>query len=80
MSYVRQKTNDPLNNYLHNLTNFYQLAPHLLTAETETEFEVWFNKLELIDRRSLYLYVKENKDKIKEEYFPIVQDRFWEKL
>ncbi len=80
MSYKRQYKNDILNTYLHDLTNFYQLAPHLLSAVTLEEFEVWLEKLEQIDRRSLFLYVKEHKDEIKEEFFPLIQDRFWEQL
>lgn len=78
MSYRQPDTGNPLNNYFHNLSNFYQLAPHLLSAKSEQEFLVWLEKLEKIDRRSLFLYLKKNKDQINEKYLSIAQHRFWE--
>lgn len=80
MSYQKPQYEDPLRNYFRNLTNFYQLAPHLLNAKTEEDFEIWLEKLEAIDRRSLFLYLRENKDKIDKKFLKRAQRRFVEKI
>ena len=55
MSYVRSDTGDGIGDMLLDLKNFYKLLPRLKNAKTEEEFLVWYEKLLLIDRRSLFL-------------------------
>ena len=76
MSY-KSHTNakDPLNNWFSNLADFVNISPNLLNASSIQSFEVWFEKLEQIDRRSLYLFIKEHKDEIPKEYLDSVRDR-----
>lgn len=80
MSYRRPHTGNPLNNYMKSLNDFYTLVPHLLNANSKFEFEIWLEKLEQIDRRSLLLYMKKHKDEFKPEFLEMVQDRYLEEL
>ena len=73
-------TGDSLNDYFSRLSDFTNIAPRLLHADTKEGFEVWFEKLELIDKRSLYFFIKEHKDEIPKEYLKMVQDRFPKKF
>lgn len=69
MSYIPpEPTGDPLNDYFIRMKDFTTIAPNLLKASSVQSFEVWYEKLELIDRRALLLYIKEHKDEIPEEY------------
>lgn len=71
-----------MNNYFSTLMDFNTHAPRLLTAATEQEFDIWLDKLALIDRRSAVLYVKANKDKIQPEFLkrvPLRLGRAWER-
>ena len=77
MSYVAPKTTgDLVNDWMKRLADFMNVRHHLLEASTPQAFEVWFEKLELIDKRSLYFYIKENKENIPREYLDMVEYRF----
>ena len=77
MSYRPQnKTNDTLNNWFSNIADFMNITPNLLRASSKESFEVWFEKLEKIDKRSLFLFLKKHKDEIPKEYLDSVRDRF----
>ena len=76
MSYRKPKKNDSLNNYFSSLVDFVQLAPHLYQATDKKEFQMWLEKLELIDRRSLFRYLQQNKHKIRPEFLALAQRRF----
>lgn len=76
MSYKKKSKTDGLNELFSRLADFNNVSVNLLNANTEEEFEVWFEKLEKIDKRTLYLFLCKNKDKIKEEYLDTVRDRF----
>lgn len=80
MSHRQPKTGNTLEDYIVNLIEFNQLAPHLLQAENKEAFEVWFEKLELIDRRSLLIYLRKNKDKIRPEFIEQAQRRFVQQI
>ena len=80
MSYHHTPKSDSLNDYFSRLTDFTVIAPNLLNAETEFEFEIWLEKLEQIDRRSLYFYLKTHRDDIRPEYLTIAQRRFIEDI
>ena len=69
-------TGDSLNDYFTRLSDFTNIAPNLLKAKSAESFEVWFEKLELIDKRSLYFYIREHKSEIKDEYLKMVEKRF----
>lgn len=76
MSYFHQKTGDSLLDYFERLADFYRISHHLLTCNNEDEFEVWFEQAELIDKRALYLFIKDNHSKIPESYLLKIKDRF----
>ena len=69
-----------MNDMITALTDFVILAPHLLNAEDTRAFEIWLEKLELIDRRALFFYLKEHKNEIPAKHLKIAQRRFTTKL
>ena len=76
MSYRRPNTGNPMNDYFSALIDFTMLADHLLTAKTEESFEIWLEKLELIDKRALFLFVRKHKAEIPERHLALAQRRF----
>lgn len=76
MSYTRKETQDPLNGYFSSLVDFVQLSPHLIEAKNEHSFLIWLDKLEQIDRRSLILYLRKNKNKLPKNHLAIIQRKF----
>ena len=54
------------------LTNFDVLAPNLLRANSEEDFKTWFNKLTLINRAALNLYLRKHKNEINPQYLKVV--------
>lgn len=76
MSYKKPDTGDLLNDYFSQLTDFVSISPNLLNATSEQEFEVWLEKLELIDRRALFLFIQQNIKMLPVEYIQIAQRRF----
>lgn len=72
MSYKIHDTGDLTNNYITRLSDFIQLAPNLLNSKTSEEFEIWYEKLDMIDRRSLFLYIRKNIKKIPNGFLNIV--------
>lgn len=76
MSYKRPSTGNSMNDYFTSLSNFVSLSDNLLAAKDSQEFEVWLEKLEEIDKRALYLFLKKNKDKISEDYMDLAKRRF----
>lgn len=80
MSYHRPNTGNDMNDYFSSLADFVMLAPHLIGAENITSFQIWLEKLEAIDRRALFLYLRQNKDKIPSEHIELAQRRFVEKI
>ena len=80
MSYVRPNTGNSMHDYFKTLNDFYILAPNLLRASSARSFELWTEKLDLIDRRSLFIYLKFHKHEIPEEYLKIAQRKYLEKI
>lgn len=76
MSYQPKKTGDTLNDYFSALTEFVSLSPKLLSAKTPDSFEIWLEKLELIDKRALYLFLKKHKNNIPVSHMKLAQRRF----
>ena len=76
MSYRQPKTGNSLNDYFSALADFNMLSDHLLTAKTEESFQIWLEKLEAIDKRALYLYIKKHKAEIPENHLALAQRRF----
>lgn len=76
MSYVRKETGDSINNYFHDISNFMNILPNMINAQTKDEFQIWFDKLYIIDKRSLFLYISDNKDLINPMNHEYVNMRF----
>jgi hypothetical protein len=76
MSYRKPNTGNRMNDYFSALVDFYMLAPNLLKAKNKQAFLIWFDKLNLIDRRSLFLYLREHRDEISEDYMKLAQWHF----
>lgn len=76
MSYKVNARKEFLNEFFARLSDFNNIKNRLLLSKTKDEFEVWFEKLELIDKRSLYLLICNNKDRIEKDYLDMVSDRF----
>lgn len=80
MSYKKPDTGNSMNDYFTALIDFNTLAPRLLQAKTEQEFDCWLDKLATIDRRSAVLYVKEHQKEIRPGFMkrvPIRLGRAW---
>lgn len=75
MSYKKPDTGNSMNDYFSALMDFNRLAPRLLQAETEQEFDVWLDKLAVIDRRSTVLYIKAHKDEIRPDFMKRIPAR-----
>lgn len=69
-----------MNDYFTSLDDFVMLSDHLLKAETEESFEIWLEKLELIDKRALLLFARKHKAEIPERHLAILQSRFTQKI
>ncbi len=65
MSYTQRKTNDSMNTWFSNMSDFMNIVPNLLTAESQDAFDLWCDKLMAIDKRSLVLYIRKNRDRIR---------------
>lgn len=76
MSYVVEKKEEYLNECFSRWADFARLSDHLLNAETDFEFELWFEKLEAIDKRYLYLFIKDNYKKIPLKRLKLIRGRF----
>lgn len=80
MSYPRPDTGNSMNDYFSALGDFVMLAPHLLRAETEQNFIIWLEKLELIDRRSLLLYLRKHREEIRPEFLKLARRKFVQEI
>ena len=78
MSYKKPNTGNSMNNYFTALADFTLLAGKLLTVKNSHSFEIWLNKLEQIDRRSLLIFIRNNKAKIPKKHIAIAQKHFKE--
>lgn len=76
MSYRRPNTGNSMNDYFISLVDFTQLSHHLLEADTEQSFGIWLDKLIAIDKRTTFLFIREHKDEIPDEYMPHIELRF----
>lgn len=76
MSYKRPNTGNSMNDYFSALMDFVSISPRLLEARDDFEFELWFDKLRLIDNRALYLFLHENKDQIPRQRIRYAQHFF----
>lgn len=66
---------DPMNSFVSRMVSFENMAPNLLGNQTFDGFLAWFERLERYDKRSLYLYLCEHCDKLKEEEKDFAQKR-----
>lgn len=80
MSYRKPNTGNAMNDYFSSLADFTMLAPKLIQAQNSQSFQIWLEKLEAIDRRSLLLYLKQHKNEIPAEHLKLAQRRFAEEI
>ncbi len=76
MSYRRPDTGNSMNDYFSSLADFTMLSHNLLEASTEQNFLIWLEKLALIDRRALILFLRKHREEIPEEYMQLARRRF----
>lgn len=69
--YIKANTDDLVNNWFSNATDFLRAANRMLAAQTELEFEVFLEKSISIDKRSTCLFIEKHADKIPDEYLEI---------
>lgn len=82
MSYKRPDTGNSMNDYFSTLMDFNTLAPRLLAAKTTQEFDVWLDKLVMVDRRSTILYLKAHRAEINPVFMkrvPVRVGRLWDR-
>ena len=70
---------DSLNEYFSNISEFTSVASHLHT-EVFSEFEVWFEKLYKKDKRALFFYIKDNRDKLSDDKIKFAEKVFNKKI
>lgn len=80
MSYTKPNTGNSMNDFFTALTDFVQLSPNLLKAKNSESFEIWLEKLEAIDKRSLLLFLRKHKSEIPEKHLVLAQRRFKEEI
>lgn len=80
MSYVAPNTGDSVHDLFIRMVDFHKMKNHLLEADTLQGFIVWFSKCEQCDKRSLYLFLQQQKENIPEEYLDYAQSRFIEEI
>ncbi len=68
MSYRYPNTGDSTQDMFINLTNFYNILPNLKKAKDPEVFFRWFEKLDYIDRRSLYLNLTTGQIDVPDKY------------
>ncbi|MDY6280723.1 MAG: hypothetical protein SPL63_11470 [Roseburia faecis] len=76
MSYHGPTYSDDLENYFARLQDFYTVLPNLKEAKTKDDFLVWYDKLERIDKRSLYIYLHKYKADFNPEFIRLIESRF----
>ncbi len=76
MSYRKPNTGNSMNDYISSLTDFVMLAPHLIQADNAESFQIWLEKLEKIDRRALFLYLRKHKKEIAPDHIKLAQRRY----
>ena len=80
LSYTHTNTGNTMHDYFTALADFTMLAPRLLQAKNAQSFQIWLDKLEAIDRRSLLLYLRKHTNELKEEHLKIAQRRYVEDI
>ena len=76
MSYVKPNTGNTMNDYFTALNDFTMLSHKLLEVKNSQSFEIWLEKLEAIDKRSLFLFLKKHKNEIPENHMMLAKRRF----
>lgn len=76
MSYRPKKTGNSMHDYFLTLHDFTMLAPKLLQAKNSPSFQIWLDKLEAIDRRSLLLYLQKHEAEIDPKFLKLAQRRY----
>lgn len=79
MSYKKPNTGNYLNDYFTNLGNFYNILPNLKTAarnKDEDSYFLWIEKLDFIDRRSMYLVLLKENLPIPKKYRAFILNKY----
>ena len=80
MSYIRKELDDSVNELFSRLGDLNMTLKHLMNSDCKESFEVWLEKCIQIDKRSTFLYLRESKEKIKEEWKGSLNFHFPEEL
>ncbi len=79
MSYVPpHQTDGSLNELFSRLITFTGYKDNLLRADTQQGFLVWFDKLQKIDRRTLFIFIRQNLTSFPLAWLRPVNDFFWQ--
>lgn len=76
MSYTRIKSDDGVSDFFSNISNFMNILPNMLQASDPDVFFVWFEKLDEIDRRSLYRYILTHNIRVPKAYKSYILDKY----
>lgn len=82
MSYKKPNTGNSMNDYFSALMDFNKAAPKLLQAKTAQQFDIWLDKMAVIDRRSTVLYIKQHAAEIPDVFMkrvPVRLGQVWER-
>lgn len=81
MSYKNLNTSDDnLNRLFTSASDFQNMSQNLLRAETFEAFQVWYEKLEKVDRRMLFFFLRKNYSSIKPEFIGYAEKRLKKKI
>ena len=80
MSYRPPASEDSLSEWFSRAADFHNIAPRLLGASSDREFELWFDKLSIIDKRMLLLYLRQHGHELTPERRGFAQSRFAETI
>ena len=72
----QNSSDDNLNVLFTKLADFQSLSKVLLTAKDKEVYELWFEKLYAIDKRTLYFFLCEHYNEIPCEFIKLSQCRF----
>ncbi len=75
MSYKKELTENSMNDFFKGSSEFLNLIPNLKEASSKESFINWFEKILLVDKRALYIYLCKNFSSFNREYLEYAQTR-----
>ena len=80
MSYIAAKREDTLNCYFTRLSDFMKISKKLFLIDDFDYFIFWLSKMQDIDNRATFLFLKKNQDKLTDIQMAYVSEyyrRIW---